>query len=263
MPQGIQDNDFRLSIGEASFFTKSSAPQGQQRRIGGVVSTQTPDRQDETLLQNGLDFSEFVEHGWFNDNHSNPNLSHTCNLVGYPEMTERFRKGDLLPDGKIAKADCHWAEGYLLEGYTPADELWNLAQALNKTPRRLGFSVEGKIERRDPLNKSTVTRAIVREVAITKAPVNTDTQLNILVKALSMGNPNPGQPIIGGKTGDSAGQVLVKESLEKKKKKNLKKGLSDSQAFAWLSNRFPNISPETKGRIISLARDLKLQNKLH
>jgi len=263
MPQEVQSNDFRLSIGEASFFTKSSAPEGQQRRIGGVVSTQTSDRQEETLIQNGLDFSEFVEHGWFNDNHSNPNLSHTCNLVGYPEMTERFRKGDVLPDGKIAKADCHWAEGYLLEGYAPADELWNLARALNKTPRRLGFSVEGKIQQRDPLNKSTVTKAIVREVAITKAPVNTDTQLNILVKALSMGNPIPGDPINGDKTGEGAGQVLVKESLEKKKKKNLKKGLTDTQAFEWLSIRFPNFSPESKGKIISLTRTLKLQNKLH
>jgi hypothetical protein len=263
MPQEIPTNDFRLSVGEASFFTKASAPEGQQRRIGGVVSTETPDRQEETLIQNGLDFSEFVKYGWFNDNHSNPKVSHTCNLVGYPELTERFQKGDRLPDGEIAKADCHWAEGYLLEGYPPADELWNLACALNKTPRRLGFSVEGKIQRRDPLNKSTVTKAIVREVAITKAPVNTDTQLNILAKALSMGTTIPGNSVDGDKTGENAGQVLAQESLEKKKKKNLKKGLTDSQAFAWLSNHLPNISPELKGRIISLTRDLKLQNKLH
>jgi len=63
MPQEIPTNDFRLSVGEASFFTKVSAPEGQRRRIGGVVSTETPDRQEETLIQNGLDFSEFVKYG--------------------------------------------------------------------------------------------------------------------------------------------------------------------------------------------------------
>lgn len=268
MPQ-LSKDEFRLNIGELSFFEKASAPEGRQRRIGGVVSTETLDRQNEMLLQNGLDFNEFVNYGWFNDNHkvapseNNPNPSNTTNLVGYPELAQQFKKGEILPDGNIAKANCHWAEGYLLEGYKPADDLWNLAQALNKTPRRLGFSVEGKIQRRDPLNKSTVTKAIVREVAITKAPVNTDTQLQVLVKSLSMGNPVPGEAIVGSKTGEGAGQVLVEEDLEKKKKKNLKKALTDSQAFAWLDIKYPNISPETKARIISLTRDLKLQNKLH
>lgn len=259
----LNKDEFRLNIGEVSFFKKADAPEGRQRRIGGVVSMETKDRQNELLIQNGLDFSEFVNHGWFNDNHHDPSYSsNTTNLVGYPEFTEQFQKGETLPDGTVAKAHCHWAEGYLLEGYEPADKLWNLAQALNKTPRRLGFSVEGKIQRRDPLNKSTVSKAIVREVAITKAPVNTDSQLQILTKALSMGDPTPGCIVDGSKTGEGAGQVLVKEDLEKKKKKNIKKGLTDSQAFAWLDSRYPNISPILKAKIISLTRDLKSRNKL-
>jgi len=51
-------------------FHKAGAPDGKQKRIGGIVSTETPDKQGEVVLQSGLDFGEFMSGGWFNDNHS-------------------------------------------------------------------------------------------------------------------------------------------------------------------------------------------------
>lgn len=142
-----------------------SAPAGMQRRIGGVISTDSRDREDETVLQNGLDFRQFIDHGWFNDNHS----KETPGAVGYPSKVQFVRKGDTLPDGTIAKANGHWAEGHLLEGHPPADDLWSLAQSLEKTQgrRRLGFSIEGRILRRAGPDRKTIAAAEVRNVAIT------------------------------------------------------------------------------------------------
>jgi len=152
--------DFEVPL---SVFEKADAPKGKQRRIGGIVSLETQDRQDEIVLQRGLDFSDFRKNGWFNDNHTKD----TTGIVGYPEEVQFFQRGAELPDGSVAPAQGHWVEGYLLEGYKKADEIWDLGQALQKTNRRLGFSVEGKILQRSGPKQRTIAKALVRNVAIT------------------------------------------------------------------------------------------------
>ena len=64
---------------------------GKERRIGGMVSTDKRDRQGEVVLNRGLDFSEFVHNGWFNDNHS----KETTGIVGYPIKIERRSYKDI------------------------------------------------------------------------------------------------------------------------------------------------------------------------
>ena len=61
-------------------------------RIGGIVSTDDLDRQQEVILQDGLDFSPFLAHGWFNDNHGQK----TGDVLGYPTGAMRVHKGCLL-----------------------------------------------------------------------------------------------------------------------------------------------------------------------
>jgi hypothetical protein len=151
-------------------FYKAGAEKGKERRFGGMVSTQRRDRQQEKILQDGLDFSEFISNGWFNDNHSKL----TTGIVGYPTSVERRTyKGH----------PGHYVEGYLLQGYKPADDIWNLAESLQKTNRRLGFSVEGDVTQR-VYDGRTIAKAKVRNVAITNCPVNTDTGLEILAKSM-------------------------------------------------------------------------------
>ena len=127
------------------------------RPIGGWCSTQNIDRQDEVVVAQGLDFSEFVAFGYFNDNHK----QETGAVLGYPRIA-RLEKSRW------------WTEGNLLVGYPPADKVWELAKALKKSraPRNLGFSIEGKVLERNGSNR--IVRAKVRNVAITNAPVNTD-----------------------------------------------------------------------------------------
>jgi len=273
--------DFEVPV---SFFEKAEANSGRKRRIGGIVSCETRDQQDETILQRGLNFNDFLANGWFNDNHSKK----TVDILGYPEATQYIKKGSSMPDGRQAKADGHWVEGYLLD--TPeADKVWDLGKALQKTDRRLGFSVEGKILKRSVSDSKVIAKAMVRNVAITNCPVNTDSRMEILAKSLEaveaasateiekacgMGQPaSPGDSPAGPKTGSEAGQVLVGESLEHdakpqedddddKKKKKAKKSLTNEQAFGFLSGRLPNANPAQIERIMNLARIIKRHGQL-
>lgn len=173
---------FRI-VAPASVFEKADAPVGQRRRIGGVVSTDSWDREGERILQEGLNFQPFLQGGWFNDNHK----SQTGKGVGFPTGVRLFRAGDILPNGQRAATNCHWAEGYLLDGHPPADEIWSMAQALNRAGQghRLGFSIEGLIRARDQENERVILSADVMEVAVTRCPINTDTKVELLSRALS------------------------------------------------------------------------------
>lgn len=277
MPEEMKFN-FNVPL---DFFEKAGAEDGKKRRIGGLASLETKDRQGEILLQSGLDFSQFHKTGWFNKNHS----SDEADILGYPDVPAQYvAKGSTLPNGKTAPANGHWVEGYLLDT-KKADEIWETGNALQKTPRRLGFSVEGKILKRIGSANKIVAKALVREVAITKCPVNTGAEMEILAKslqeiensepddmdkALSMGTPaSPGDAPVGPQTGDGAGQVLTPESLEcdvkpnveqkkkKKKAKKIKKSLTDDEARAWLKARLPHANSSQIGRVIEMAKTLK------
>ena len=236
-----------------SLFEKADAPEGQKRRIGGIISTESPDRQGEIVLQNGLDFQPFLKGGWLNDNHSKATAE---GILGYPVDVKHFKKGEVLPTGEKAPTNGHWMEGYLLDNWEPADKIWKLGKALQDTGRRLGYSVEGRIHRRiGPKNVfkksadgkggkwvgNTVAKASVQNVAVTNCPVNTDTSLEVLAKsleamevaeptelearvtvlekAMTMGPPSASAPV-GPKTGEGAAAVQAKESLERDPKKD-------------------------------------------
>lgn len=267
-----------------SVFEKAGAPAGQRRRIGGIASIETKDRQDEVVLARGLDFSDFRDNGWFNDNHSKA----TDGVVGYPEETRMFKAGERLPDGQVAPAPGHWVEGYLLEGHPPADRIWGLAQSLQKTKRRLGFSVEGRVVKRGGIHKSggkLIAKAKVRNVAVTNCPVNTVAKMDILIKslqvadaseatdiekALGMGDVPAGNAApVGPQTGMGAGQVITGQSLEKKKKpprvveagstnededdkKDAKKSMPYESAIHWVMGRLPNATRTQARRVVDL-----------
>lgn len=260
------------------FFEKADAEPGKERRIGGIATLETKDRQGEVILARGIDFSDFVQNGWFNDNHSKK----TTDILGYPEKAKFFRKGEPLPNGQTAQAAGHWVEGYLLN--TPeADKVWELGRALAQTKRRLGFSVEGKIEKRQGPLQKTIAKALVRNVAITNCPVHAGARMEILAKSLQVagldeeaqkslgmgpvtGSPPTPPALMGPQSGMGAGRVLAGQSLEhdeadtvstedeKKRKKRVKKSLDDGEAYAWLRARLPRATPEQIGRIITLTQ---------
>ena len=270
LPMSLDGLPFRLT-GSAHFFEKASAPMGKRRRVGGIVSTERRDRQGEVVRQDGLDFSEYESGGWINDNHQ----KETDAIVGFPDgQVQRFRKGQALPNGMPAPADCHWHEGYLLEGDERADRLWKKALALQGTGRSLGWSIEGRVLRREGPDRKTIANAAVKHVALTAVPVNTDTQLDILAKsmriaeeapeaawldllekALSMGPATGPAAPVGPVTGEGAGQIVTGQSLEhdeRDPKKRKRKRMSKAEALGWVLDRYPHISTSTAAWIVDL-----------
>jgi hypothetical protein len=241
------DRRFQFDL-DVEVFEKAS-PEGTERRIGGIVSTDHLDRQSEILLQEGLDFSPFLKGGWFNDNHD----SATDSVVGYPEKAELRH----LPDGRKG----WYVEGYLLKT-DRGNRIWDLATELQRSGsgRKLGFSVEGSIGERDPDDPKTVRKAVVREVAITKCPVNTNTSLSVLAKSLAVG-ANP--PTAGVPASDAA--IIAPKALEgvrsarptpkdpKKKLRNVKARMGKSEAVDFLLSLRPSLNRAKAERIVEYA----------
>lgn len=266
--------DFEVPV---TFFEKADAPVGQTRRIGGLISTESRDKHGETLLQRGLDLEPFSNRGWYNDDHDKK----TGAIIGIPDVVQQFAKGERLPNGQEAKTNGTWAEGYLLTS-PRATEVWELGKALQATDRSLGFSVEGAINRRAGTDHKLVTKATVRNVAVTGCPVNDDSKLEVLAKsmgafekALTVGTPTtPGDAPVGPKTGEGAGQVLGKEDLardktttdkcddDEEKKKETKKSLTDSEAIAWVQDKLPAANAVAAAKIVEFTKTLKRQGRL-
>lgn len=190
-------NSFRFFLG--ADIAKSDEAEGR-RLIKGYASTETKDRQDEILVQKGLDISNFVDHGWFNYDHDN------SIIMGYPLDTCRV-------DSKG-----FWVEGELLKGVTAADRMWELAVALKKSnaPRKIGFSIEGKVVERDG---DRIVKAIIYNVAITPNPVNTTCSWDAVVKSFSNEAHALNKALEAGHQINplemQGGEVFIKEDLDK------------------------------------------------
>lgn len=167
-------------------------------RIAGYASTSSEDRQGDEIIQKGLDYSDFVNYGWFNYDHDN------AKILGYPDKSK-------------CKVDSKgfYVEGTLLKDVSIAKSMWETAVALKKSgsDRRLGFSVEGKVLKRNDLGQ--IVKAKIYNVAITANPVNTTCSWEALVKSFT-NDPKElekAEALEAGH-GDSNGSPLVRESLD-------------------------------------------------
>lgn len=278
--QTVVERTFKFHMPIEPF--QKAVSDGTDLRIGGVLSTANMDRQEEQILAEALDFRNFIDYGYFNDNHSESGLD----VLGYPTEVRRIKKGEMLPHGKISPGDGWWGEGYLLGKYKKARDWWDLAQALEGTPRKLGFSIEGVTQRRDTQDRRKVIKARVDHVAITHAPVNTDTEFVRLAKSLLAAHN--GEKIDGEDESEDAklererkalsaasGAVLVPQSLEaegaralaREQERRAAVQLSKAQvltghrlnridAFALILTQFPYMSSETAGRLVDFTASL-------
>ena len=158
-------NDFKFFL-EADI-AKSNSGGEEKRIIRGYASTAVEDRQGESLVQKGLDISDFVSHGYFNFDHDN------SIIVGFP-----YGEKCHIDDKGL------WVEGELFKGVPEADRMWELAKAIkrHKAPRKVGFSVEGKVLQREG-NK--ILKAKIYNIAVTANPVNTTCSWEAVVKSFN------------------------------------------------------------------------------
>ena len=175
---------------------KSENSDSDEWRIGGYASTSAEDRQGDEIIQKGLDYSDFVNYGWFNYDHDN------SKILGYPDKLK-------------CKVDStgFYVEGCLLKGIDLAKNLWETALALKKSgaPRRLGFSVEGKVLKRNDIGQ--IVKAKIYNVAITANPVNPTATFEALCKSFTTNTQEIEKALEVG-YGDNNGSSLVPESLE-------------------------------------------------
>ena len=152
-----------------------------KRWIQGVASTDHRDLQGEVVKQNGIDYSYFLKFGYINDDHKDG----PENKVGEPT------------ECKITPAGL-WMKGYLYKGKERSEYWWEHINTLaqNGSARKVGFSIQGKIQRREG---STIAKCWLQDVAITASPVNTNTWAEI-AKSLSKQNwcLHPWQPVCEG-----------------------------------------------------------------
>jgi len=229
----IHGQDFRFFV-PVEAYEDLGKGEDKSRRIKGWITTEHKDREEEVVLQDGLDFSEFLSFGWFNDNHKQS----TGDILGYPETV----RAGTTSDGKAG----HYVEGYLLrgDGHQPYDKVWKLAndlQAQTEGKRKLGFSVEGKIERRQGGNGKMIAKAKVRNVAVTGSPVNPFTGLEPVLKALTAGSAIDAPAASSGegfpmRTESLEGQPTVLTAPSNKKKKR-KKRLNKAESLDLLARK--------------------------
>lgn len=144
---------------------KSDKP--ESRTICGYVSTEHLDRQGEIVIQKGLNFDDFMQYGWFNDDHSKSQTD----ILGYPT------------DCQFHKGKGWYVEGELIKGHPTAERIYAIAKSLHDSPRKLGFSIQGKVEKRE---NNRIVKARVSHVAITHQPVNPACTLDVLTKSFCL-----------------------------------------------------------------------------
>ena len=162
----LHDPDFYFWLPmEIEKSEKGTAKTGK-RIIQGIASTIDRDLQNETVAQRGIDFSYFLKYGYYNNDHK-PGFD---NKVGQPTEC-------------IVKKEGLWTKGFLWNKHKIADSIWELALALeaSQADRQLGFSIQGKVQRRAGRQ---ILRCWVQDIAITTAPINTNTWLDV-VKSLN------------------------------------------------------------------------------
>lgn len=197
----MKEDNFNFSVPIDIVKSNNENEDEQEWRIGGYASTADEDRQGDEIVQKGLDISDFVNYGFFNLDHRNDVV------LGYPDKDK-------------CRIDSHgfYVEGLLLKGVESARHMWEAAVALKKSnaPRKLGFSVEGKVLKRNELGK--IVKAKIYNVALTAVPVNPNATFEALCKSFTNNMDEVKQAEIekalDAGHGDGSGSDLIPESLE-------------------------------------------------
>lgn len=149
--------------------------------VRGYASTPDLDLQGEVVEPQGIDINYFIKSGYINYEHSN----RPEHIIGVPTENSYvdFQKG-LFVEAKLMKSNEY------------AQELWRLANNLNNDGmgRKIGFSIEGKVRKRNTVNKNVIESVMITNVALTTHPANPNATWETLVKSWQTGvETNPAE----------------------------------------------------------------------
>jgi len=154
---------------------------GYNAKFTGEASNEKEDTQEQTVLQKGLDWEPFKDCGMFKDSHPFLHPEKQTLIYQPKSVAEPIEEKSWYDE----KNNRWMVKGQFLPHVPEAKHFVNLAKsfALNGSPRKLKFSIEGRIV---DMEEKLIRKAQVLNVVITEAPVNTGTYLDILAKSLSM-----------------------------------------------------------------------------
>jgi len=182
--------------------------------IHGIATTPSKDLQGDVMNLDGLDWSYFEKHGWFDDDHD----STVEGGLGRPTAVRpKVRIRDVFPTANVSADKVGaYVKGYIYDTdkTKPIQDLLNAMQKAGD-PDGIGLSVRGPIELRTGPNKEIIAKGIVRSVAITRQPVNTDTLLQAFSKSLSDATKSlSAEGILPGTTGNDTGAPLLRRDIQ-------------------------------------------------
>lgn len=137
--------------------------------VQGVMTTDDRDEESDQIDPVGMDCSYFLKKGWIKYEHgNNPNQ-----FIGEPLEIRvgRFTHPTL---GKVVNGV--FVKGRLFKNRELAQQAVQTIKDLQKsdTNRRMGWSIEGNVQERDP-KTGKIVKSILRNVALTMNPINTNT----------------------------------------------------------------------------------------
>ena len=135
--------------------------------IKGIASTDDQDIEGETLEPSGYNLDVFLKNGTLNYEHlskRSPKYIIGEPINAYIKDNKMFLEGKLWSNSEIAR-----------DVYNKIKEMGD-----SGTDRRAGFSIEGKVLARDPINPKRITKALITNCAITFSPVNGNALIDIV-----------------------------------------------------------------------------------
>lgn len=172
-------------VGQGLVFTQFCLLKGgfevgaQEGDIRGICSAAARDRQQEVLIQEGMDWSYCDQAGVINEDHENgPGF-----VLGEPVSrwaTTWFdeRTGLEVPATGL--------EAFLYLEKSRARDAWETIRAQLSNPRstrRVGFSVEGFATERDKADPKVVRRSRIVNVALTQHPIFPGARVEAIAKS--------------------------------------------------------------------------------
>jgi len=223
-------------------------------RLGGIASTSDKDSDDEFLDPAGFDLKPFMESGMVNWHHQAK--GQPAAIIGEPSKAEIRPEGlyvevDLYPDSDMAK------------------QVYKLAETLDKNSkkRKLGFSIEGKVNKRKSNDKKSldfkhILKAAVTGLAITHMPKNPKTFADIIKGNVDVDNSDDDRDEDEENEEKKAldtesGAALKRESVDGVPKKTFSK----SEVIEKLFLDVPYISIEKAEKIYQLIKKISTMTK--
>lgn len=155
------DLDIYLPLNLESDTVKNDDGEEEEKwYVRGYASTPDLDLQGEIVQPSGIDIDYFINSGWINYEH---------------KQDAEYKVGAPTRNSYIDMNKGLFVEAILFKDNKYAQSMWELANNLNKEGinRNLGFSIEGFVNKRNENNTNVIEDIVIRNVAITTNPANT------------------------------------------------------------------------------------------